>query len=116
MIPQEWQPHHRQDDGELLGYLVPTGVGRCVPVTPFGHPLGPAQPSDDAARLLDESGLSYLADRWYLRVDGRDDPIAVRIAEVAPDRMTVRNADYGYEGNIGDPFVLMVPTDRLTRT
>lgn len=30
MIPATWDPYYRVDDGELIGYLVPTG-DRVIP-------------------------------------------------------------------------------------
>ncbi|WP_116248075.1 hypothetical protein [Nocardiopsis sp. FIRDI 009] len=117
MIPGHWRPHHRDEDGELLGYLVPDGPGRYVPVTPFGHPLEEPGDEHDARAALDSRGLAYLADPWLLSVPDRDEPISVRIVEVSPERMRVANADFGYERvDLGHVFVLDVPeTGRLRR-
>lgn len=115
MIPAHWRPHLREEDGEVLGYLQPLEGGGFRPVTPFGHPVAGAGEEDDARAALDSRGLAYLADRWLLRLPDREEPIAVRIVEVTPERMRVANADYGYEGaDIGHVFVLEVPeTGRL---
>ncbi|GAA5228692.1 hypothetical protein [Paeniglutamicibacter antarcticus] len=113
-----WIPHHREEDAELLGYLVPVSdsIGMFHPVTIFGYPLGTPNNPNNARQVLDDVGLSYSAERWYLTLVGRDEPIAVTIAEVSPNHVTVRNADYGHEGNIGDPFVLTgSEADRLSR-
>ncbi|OLT30584.1 hypothetical protein BJF83_07580 [Nocardiopsis sp. CNR-923] len=117
MIPGHWRPHRRDEDGELLGYLVPDERERHVPVTLFGHPMG--EPGDEhAARaVLDSHGLAYLADRWLLSVPDQDAPINVRIVEVSPRRMRVANDDVGYERvPLGHVFVLDVPeAGRLRR-
>jgi hypothetical protein len=36
VIPQTWTPYRRDEDDELLGYLVPVGDARAEPVTVFG--------------------------------------------------------------------------------
>jgi len=112
MIPQDWIPHHRDEDGELLGYLRPAGDS-FEPMTVFGYPL--AEPADeyDAAAVLDAVGLSYLAERWLLTVPERTEPIAVQVVEVDPDNVRVKNVDPGYEGDIKQHFTLPVPTSRL---
>ena len=116
MIPADWTPYRRLDDGELVGYLKPSGTDDAVvPVTLFGFPLD--QPGDEAAgeAVLERIGLSYLADPWWLRLD-HGQTIEVRIAEARPDQLIVSNADFGY-GTIGDRFVLEVPEPgRLTRS
>ena len=61
-------------------------------------------------KTLDATGLSYLAERWLLALPSREEPIAVQIVEVTPAAVTVQSVDYGYEGDIGTPFVLGVPT------
>ncbi len=114
MIPDDWRPHRREGDGELVGYLVPEGGAgedeKVVPVTVFGSPLGDAQDVPSAVEVLESVGLSYLADRWSLRLeDGRW--ITVRLNEAGPDRLVVSNADFGYEGDIGQRFFLDVPVD-----
>lgn len=114
MIPAHWTPHHRAQDGEVLGYLRPEGGGH-VPVTPFGLPVAGPVPRAEARAALDALGLAYLAEPWLLTVPGREEPVTVRIVEVTPERMRVANADYGYEdADIGHVFVLDVPeTGRL---
>ncbi|QUQ70198.1 hypothetical protein [Kutzneria sp. CA-103260] len=110
MIPQDWLPHHRDEDGELLGYLRPGEAG-FVPVTLFGHPLGEAGDEHDAAAVLDEIGLSYLAGRWLLTLPDRAEPIAVQVIEADADHVRVKSIDYA--ADIGALFTLPVPTDRL---
>ncbi|WP_017611902.1 hypothetical protein [Nocardiopsis salina] len=110
MIPGHWRGHHRDEDGEVLGYLRPEGEGH-VPVTPFGHALEGPLSEDEARAALDSRGLTYLADPWMLTLPGREDPVQVRILEVSPPcRMRVANADYGYDGvDIGHVFEVDVP-------
>ncbi|MEU8663739.1 hypothetical protein [Actinoplanes philippinensis] len=117
MIPATWIPHRRAEDNELLGYLSPVeGVAdRFVPLTVFGHPLGDEGDEHDARQILDETGLSYIASRWSLTLGGRPEPISVEIVEASPERLRVRNVDYGYEGDIGDIFVVDVPPGDVLR-
>jgi hypothetical protein len=110
VIPDDWIAHHREDGGELLGYLRPVDGG-FEPVTVFGHPLGEAGDEYDAAAVLDAIGLSYLAERWLLTVPGRDEPIAVQLVEADPDHVRVKNVDPGYDG--GAFFTLPVPVSGL---
>ena len=108
MIPDSWREHRRDDDNELLGYIDELD-GRFQARTLFGFPLGKAGDETIAQHLLDSLGLSYLAERWLLTIDGRDDPITVQIAETNPEVVTLRSVDYGYEGDYGTPFTLVVP-------
>lgn len=116
MIPVNWTEHRRDDDNELLGFLRPTDAG-VVPVTVFGYPLGEPADEADGERVLESVGLSYLADTWTLAVEGRPEPISVRIVEASPETLVVQNVDYGYEGDIGTRFTLDVPVavDRFSR-
>lgn len=109
MIPAHWLAYRREDDDELLGYIVPSDNELFAPVTVFGYPLADGRSQIDAERVLDSVGLSYLADRWMLRVIGREAPISVQIVEVSPERVVVQNVDYHYEGDYGMRFHLDVP-------
>lgn len=110
MIPAHWPAHHRDEDGEVLGYLEPVGEGRYRPVTPFGRPLDGPGDEDSARAVLDARGLAYLADPWLLSVPGREEPVRVQIVEVSPERVRVANIDLGYEeADLGRVFVLEVP-------
>ena len=91
MIPSHWLGYRRIDDGELLGYVVPTDGALFTPVTVFGYPLAPAGARDDAERRLDEVGLDYLADRWILQVADQPEVISVEIVEANPETLTVKN-------------------------
>jgi hypothetical protein len=117
MIPPTWVEHRRAEDNELLGYLRPDdgASGKFIPVTVFGYPLGDLADECDAGQVLESVGLSYLADRWSLTLDGRAEPISVQIVEASPEQLLVKNVDFGYEGDIGKIFVLDVPADGRLR-
>lgn len=117
MIPETWTPHYRLDDGELLGYLRPADDDLVVPVTVFGYPLDePCEPWA-AENVLNDIGLSYLADHWTLQIP--EGEIRVVISEASPERLVVANADYHHVvgAPIGKPYTLRVPEDthRLSR-
>lgn len=116
MIPPEWLPYHRDDDSELLGYLVPDHEERYVPVTVFGYQLDDAADEYDAGQVLENIGLSYLADTWLLSIQDREDPINVQIVEASPERLRVKSVDYGWEKDYGTLIDLPVPEQgRLLR-
>lgn len=107
MIPSSWSPYRRRRDDELVGYLTHQGE-TVLPVTLFGYPL--AEPSDlaTAQRVLESSGLSVLAEPWWLEQPGGD-AIRVKIREVSADRLVVVSDDFGYGGTMNDAIVLEVP-------
>ena len=115
MIPADWQPYHR-DDGELIGYLVAGERGLVVPVNLVGHPIGAAMDSFAAEELLDDAGLSYLAEPWLLRRDDGSEQKVV-IVEVDADQVVVTDAQFalvvGRSTDMVDRVTLPVPTDRL---
>src|SRR4030088_3276104 len=117
VIPQTWIEHRRAEDNELLGYLRPVddAPSQYIPVSVFREALG--APSDEyaAQQILESAGLSYLADRWLLTLDGRSEPISVQIVEASLERLLVKNVDFGYEGDIGTTFLLDVPVDGRIR-
>lgn len=127
MIPHDWTPYHRVDDGELVGYLRPAvdDPELVTPVTLFGHPLAD-EPGEDwwAEQVLEDLGLSYLADRWELvREDGTTSRVV--ISECSPERVVVALAEFaqviapdGVDRSAedwGKQWTLPVPTDRLRR-
>lgn len=115
MIPGHWQPHHR-DDGELIGYVVAEENGLVVPVNLVGHPIGEAMDRFAADELLEEAGLSYLAEPWLLRKDDGTEQRVV-IVEVDADHVVVTDAAFalvaGRPKDMIDTVTLSVPTDRL---
>lgn len=117
MIPSTWTPHYRLDDGELIGYLQPAEDGLVVPVTVFGYPLDEACEEWAAEQVLEEVGLSYLADRWQLTIP--EGTVRVVITEASPERLVLASADFHHVvgADIGAPYVLSVPDeiDRISR-
>ena len=115
MIPSDWEPHHR-DDGELIGYLVEDELDLVVPVNLVGHPIGAAMDRLAAEELLEDAGLSYLAEPWLLRHDDGSEQRVV-IVEVDADHVVVTDAQFalvvGRPVDMVDRVTLSVPTDRL---
>jgi hypothetical protein len=93
VIPSDWYPYRRSDDGELLGWIRPHGE-EFVPVTLLGHDL--AEPSDwlQAEERLEARGLSWLAEPWTFTSADHGD-IRVRIVDVRPDGIRIKTEDYG---------------------
>ncbi|MCH1867936.1 amidohydrolase family protein [Nocardioides sp. CFH 31398] len=102
----------RDEDGELLGRVVPTPQG-WVPQTVFGAAL--AGPGDDEAAeaVVRERGMSVLADPWLLTRDGADEPEDVVLLEVHPDRVRLRPVWPSEDGAAGDPAGEWVDVDRV---
>jgi hypothetical protein len=115
VIPAYLIAHRRDDDAELVGYLVPQPGGTYLPVTVFGFALEAPGSWEQATRRLDEVGLSYLAEDWLLDVEDREEPIKVQIVEATPDQLTVKSVDYGYERDYGTLFRLDVPVQGQLR-
>jgi hypothetical protein len=112
VVPTSWIECRREEDGELVGFLVPSPLpddtALVTPVTLFGYPLAGPLAVRDAERILTDVGLSYLADRWQLRLDdGRW--IRVEIVEVSPDEVVVQKATRGNIDAVSHRFSLPVP-------
>lgn len=118
MIPADWEPHHRADDREHVGYLVPVGADLVRPATLVGTWLGGPSARDEAEEVLDEVGLSYLIEPWELVTE---DGTAVRVVllEISAERVVVGEATSAQV--VGAPVtehsrvVLTNPSDRLRR-
>lgn len=108
-------PHVRSSDGEHVGYLRISENNGFVPIDLMWNEVGEPQELTDAETLLEELGLSYLAEGWLLDVEDYPEPVKVRIREITPEQITVANADYGYPADIGTLFVLPNPTVTLRR-
>lgn len=104
---EDWIEHRREEDDELVGFLAPIG-DRFIAMTVFGTPL--AKPADrvDAEHLLNDSGLSYLAERWSLQIDDQSQ-ISVEIVEASPEQVVVQNVDFGSGFDHGHRFTLQAP-------
>lgn len=89
---------HRRDDGELLGWILPSGDAWTA-VDVLGRPVADGEWLDLEA-ALDETGLHWLADVWMLEDEGSE-PLRVRIVEVTPTdaerpgRIVVKIDDFG---------------------
>ncbi len=92
MSRADWEPHHR-DDGELIGYLLPAERDLVVPINLVGHPIGEAMERFAAEDMLEDAGLSYLAEPWVLRHDDGSEQRVV-IVEVDADRVVVTDAQF----------------------
>lgn len=118
----DWTPH-RRDDGELLGWIHPSGDD-WVGVDILGRTVSDAVDWLVAEEILEEHGLAWLADPWMLEgevLEDDGDPTRVRIVEVTPDhdgiqgRIVVKVDDYGdMTRPASEPIVLAWPIpDRL---
>lgn len=102
-MSQDLTPH-RRDDGELLGWIRPSGDD-WVAVDLLGRDASSPRDWLDAEAVLEERGLGWLADVWMLETDAA--PRRVRIVEVTPDhdgiagRVVVHTDDLG---SIDAPF------------
>ncbi|MEW1962516.1 hypothetical protein AB0269_08670 [Microbacterium sp. NPDC077644] len=113
----DWTPH-RRDDGELLGWIHPSGDD-WVAVDVLGRTVSDPVDWLVAEEALEAHGLAWLAEPWMLEDDGR--PTRVRIVEVTPDRdgipgrIVVKAEDYGdITRPASEPIVLAWPLpDRL---
>lgn len=95
MIPADWTPH-RRDDGELLGWIRPSGEA-WLAVDLLGREVGPPREWLDAEAALEEHGIRWLADPWTLEEEA-EGPLRVQIVEVVPEgegRITVKVDDFG---------------------
>ncbi len=115
MIPADWRPHHRAD-GELVGYLAPTAGDAVVAMTLLGTPAGDPTDEWSAQEQLEELGLAYLADRWWLvAADGSQQQVV--LVEVSPAGIVAVPAEFaqvvGAPRDRNDDIHIDVPTDLL---
>ncbi|MCF6745536.1 amidohydrolase [Blastococcus sp. KM273128] len=82
----------RDEDGELLGRVVPTSGGWQA-VTTFGAPLGDVSSHDEALETVRALGLSCLAEPWWVCPLGEHEWQEARLMEVHPDRVRLRWTD-----------------------
>lgn len=93
MIPMDWLPVVRPDDGELVGYVSLDERG-ATPLTLFGYALAEPLDRSEAEELLRRRGLAVLADPWWL--EPADGPgYRVQIMSATPDEVAVARADHG---------------------
>ncbi len=115
MIPADWVAHRRSADREIVGYVAPAGE-LVIAMSLLGTPMGEAGDWHDAEQLLEQVGLSQLAEPWWLsHEDGSEQKVVV--VEVDVERVVVANADFahvvGAPRDIGDRIEIDVPTHRL---
>lgn len=132
-------PIYRDDDGELLGHLEPVTeltqddaqhddsvrrthgpdeaglVTRWRPCTVFGFPMGEPVDRDDAEQLLQQTGLSYLADRWETLMPGSSEWARVDLLEASPGQVTVMVVDFGQPDRYGERLVISTSDGDVTR-
>ncbi|SFR60729.1 hypothetical protein [Microbacterium azadirachtae] len=95
MIPADWTPH-RREDGELLGWIRPSGAD-WLAVDVLGRELTGEIDWLDAETALEQHGIRWLADPWILEGEA-EGPLRVQIVEVVPEgdgRITVKVDDFG---------------------
>jgi hypothetical protein len=94
VIGDDWTAH-RREDGELVGWIIPSGDA-WIAVDLFGHEVSGPLDWLDAEAVLEARGISWLADIWMLEPETTDaGPLRVRIVEVTPERVVVQTDDYG---------------------
>ena len=108
-------PHTRGTDGEHVGYLRMNEDNQFVPIDLMWNELSTPQELTAAEALLEELGLSYLAEDWLLDVENHPEPVKVRIREITSTRIVVASVDYGYPDDIGRSFELPNPAIGLRR-
>ena len=99
MISDDWTPH-RRDDGELLGWIRPAGDD-WVAVDLLGREVSAPVDWLDAEDALEERGIAWLSDAWILET--ADGPVRVRMVEVTPERVLVKEDDLGAVGGPPTP-------------
>lgn len=98
MLPDDWTPH-RRDDGELLGWIHPSGDD-WVAVDLLGRVTSDPVDWLEAEAALEAVGLAWLADVWMLEGEAAA-PLRVRFVEVTPSvgaetgRVVVKVDDFG---------------------
>jgi hypothetical protein len=65
-VAEQWIAFHREGDGELTGYLAPADAdGVFVPLNLIGHPLGEPGSRAHAESVLNDRGVTSLANYWW---------------------------------------------------
>ena len=111
VIPQQAKiTIRRAEDGEILGYVVPTGTG-WQPETIFRVALAEPTSRDEAEEILRRDGLARLSDAWWVECEPGQWREAY-IQEARENRIRIRWADPLAEqpahGHWIDPQVLRV--------
>ena len=90
-VPAEWI-EHRRGDREVLGWMRPEGDDFVV-IDLLGRELGAPTDWFSAEELLESRGIGYLADPFEMLHNGSW--VRVRLTEVSPDGIRVKNEDWG---------------------
>lgn len=90
---------HRREDGERLGWIRMVGE-QFIAVDVLGREITEEVDWLEAEEALDERGLSFLAERWLFDSPARG-TVFVRIVEVSPRGVCVREDDFGAAANVG---------------
>ena len=97
-IGDDWIPHRRSSDGELVGWIRPAGEDWQA-MSLFATPVTDAVDWDVAEDTLENASLAWMAEPWILVRNGQ--PIRVRLTEFRPDidgspgRVVVKTDDFG---------------------
>ena len=91
-VPTDWI-EHRRTDGELLGWMRPSGDGFVV-VDLLGRELTDIVDWLTAEETLDETGIGYLADPFELRLDDGH-WLRVRLTEISAEAIRAKKEDWG---------------------
>ncbi|KTR96358.1 hypothetical protein NS220_02245 [Microbacterium testaceum] len=100
---------HRRPDGEVLGWMEPSGDGFVV-IDLLGRRATEAVDWLTAEETLEERGIGYLADMYELRLDDGS-WLRVRIAEVSTSGIRVKKEDWGAIGASQLFYDLAFPVD-----
>ncbi len=84
---------HRRGDGERVGWMRPQGDG-FVAVDLLGRDVTDEVDWLDAEETLDTLGIAYLAEPYLMDRPGAG-PLRVRIVEVSPAGIRVKQDDFG---------------------
>ena len=90
---------HKRADGEPIGWIRMSGED-FIAVDALGRDLTGATDWLTCEEALEDRGLSFLAEPWQLMLDGGEVK-RVRITEVTPERITVREDDFGAAAVVG---------------
>ena len=95
-MADDWIEHRRGRDGELLGWMRPSGDG-FVAIDLLGRERTGVVDWIDAEETLDDLGIGYLADPYELQLDDGD-WLRVRLVEVSAESVRLKEDDGGAVG------------------